>query len=161
MRQIRNGLQHLFVSIGTHLIKHQRQHNGRGKSNRNAQRGQKNRVFENAPKFAVAQESAKMFQSNPRAAPNSVGKVVILEGNDHTHHGFIVKQDIIDHHRHKQRVNRPIFSHEHGKFSESALIWPNHLGHGPSLLFCIFRCVPCPLALRRRFGAPMHRQSAA
>ena len=117
MRQIGNGLQHFFVFLAAHFIEKQRQNDGSGEGNRDSQSGQGNGIPENAPEFTIAHESFKMLQAHPGTAPNTAGKGITFEGDDHARQGLVMEEQIVDDDREEHEVYNAVFTQNDTDFT--------------------------------------------
>ena len=115
MRHVGDGLHHLEEALLAHLVHHQRQDNGRRKTEQQLQKADRERVSDAAPGVDRIEKAAEVVQAAPGAAQEAARHLVILERDGHAEHRHIVEQDIVGKHRQEHQIQHPVLAHRRAK----------------------------------------------
>jgi hypothetical protein len=96
VRQIGDGLYKALEFLPPQFVDHQGEKDGRRKSENDPEPADHKRIPEYFPEIVVLDHLDKVLEPDPRAAENAGPEAVVLESDDHTRHGGIAEQQIID-----------------------------------------------------------------
>ncbi|MNW47504.1 hypothetical protein D3C74_248360 [compost metagenome] len=97
MRQVDERLEQPLKEVAPELIQHQCQNDRYRKVDKQVQRKQDHRVFQNDHKIRLGKQPSEMLQTDPFAASDAVIRLIILKGNDQPVHREILEDDEIQH----------------------------------------------------------------
>ena len=94
VREVGNGLHHPLVQRHPHLVEQQRQDDGTGKPEQQAQHAQPEGVEKHTEKERILEQAPEVLEVVPRAAQHAVVEVVVLEGDQQP-----VDRAVLEHHQ--------------------------------------------------------------
>ena len=109
MRQVGKRLRNPLKAAAPKFIHHQRQYDGRREPKDDAVNAQQHGIAHQPDKIVGIEEVDKMLDSHPRAAPNSLKQLVVLERNLHAQQRDIMKHDIVHERRQEHQIGNPVF----------------------------------------------------
>lgn len=123
MRHVHDGLHRPFERHVLDLVQHDRQHNGNRKTHDDAEQAEEQRIADNLHRARVAEQCFKMQESYPRAVPEAIVEIVVLEGDDQPAYRGISENQVKQDHRQKHQDQRNV----HFESSDSLL--PNSFSY--------------------------------
>ncbi|SUA95468.1 Uncharacterised protein [Paenibacillus thiaminolyticus] len=104
MRQIRNALRNAFEPLMSHFVEHERQHNRKRHADKQLQRTDDERVFNQGPKLIVIEKGFKVMKANPGTAQDAHIELVLFEGQDEAAHRNVIENDKVHNARQQHKI---------------------------------------------------------